>query len=108
METISSALKEEYSAQTISYPSNRKQPKRPSQLSYRSDMLKTILRRTLVCAIVLVAPALNASHQKASAATITVTTGQDGAIGSVAGCSLREAVNAINTQGNGNGCANSS
>ena len=38
------------------------------------------------------------------AATIIVTTTQDGPVGSVAGCSLREAVQAINNQTNGNGC----
>jgi len=42
------------------------------------------------------------------AATIIVTTTQDGPVGNVAGCSLREAVHAINTQANGNGCTNAS
>jgi len=69
-------------------------------------MPKTILLRSLICVVVLLA-VLSASHQKASAATILVTTQQDGALGSVAGCSLREAVNAINMQSNGNGCSNS-
>lgn len=41
-------------------------------------------------------------------ATLTVTTGADGPIGSVPGCSFREAVNAMNNQSNGNGCFNSS
>ncbi len=45
----------------------------------------------------------------ALAAVITVTNGQDGAIGTaVAGCSFREAVDAVNHQVNGNGCNNSS
>lgn len=41
-----------------------------------------------------------------SAARLVVTTGSDGPIGGTAGCSLREAVQAINAQANGNGCNN--
>lgn len=44
----------------------------------------------------------------AFAAVLTVSTGQDGAVGSVAGCTLREAINAVNNGAAGNGCANSS
>ncbi len=43
----------------------------------------------------------------ASAARILVTTGQDG-LGNIPGCSLREAVRAINLQTNSNGCNNGS
>ena len=64
---------------------------------------KTVIKILLLLLVAIIAP-----HYTASAATVVVTTGQDGAIGSVNGCSLREAVRAINTQANGNGCNNSS
>jgi hypothetical protein len=64
---------------------------------------KTVRGILLLLLVAIVVP-----HDTASAATIVVTTGQDGAIGGVNGCSLREAVEAVNTQANGNGCNNSS
>jgi CSLREA domain-containing protein len=72
----------------------------------RSNMTRTTLRHTPLCAVVLLVAAFSATHQ-VSAATILVSTTQDAAPGTaVAGCSLREAVNAINNQANGSGCTN--
>lgn len=69
-------------------------------------MTKTTFRHTPLCAVVLLVAAFSATHQ-VSAATIRVSTTQDGPLGTaVAGCSLREAVNAINIQANGNDCEN--
>ena len=68
-------------------------------------MTKTKLCHTPLCVLVLLILACTATQ--VSAATIFVSSTQDGFPGTVvAGCSLREAVNAINIQANGNGCTN--
>ena len=67
------------------------------------------IRRSVATLMVLSLPVASAPLcRTALAATIAVTTDQDGAPGTVNGCSLREAVRAINNQVNGNGCNNTS
>ena len=70
-------------------------------------MTRTKLSHTHLCALVLLLAAFSLTHRQVSAATIFVSTGQDTAPqNAIAGCSLREAVTAINSQSNGNGCTN--
>ena len=66
-----------------------------------------ILFHSLVCVVLLLTSVIATSNQNAKAATITVTTEQDGAVGSVPGCTLREALESVNLQRLVGGCGNS-
>jgi len=64
-------------------------------------MNKYAIRRSTLALTIGSALATGATH----AATITVDTAQDGAVGSVAGCSLREAIASANNGNSQGGCA---
>lgn len=79
------------------------------RLALRKQMSNRMRPHALACFAVLALLGSCAAALEASAATITVTNGLDARPGvNVTGCTLREAVNAINIQRNDSGCNNSS